>query len=441
MGIVDDVNRFKEIGEENREDLTEFIKHGDLSTGDIKIPIKQVELPEFEHDPIDQGGVGKGDGEPGDPVGQPVPQPGKGDGEGEDGEPSDEDSDAEHGYYEMDPEEFAEDLEKELELELEPKGKVVTEEIEGGYTDIAHTGPSSTVDFDRFFKRTLKRELALSADTDYVIELMKVRGFGPTAVFDWTREKNISLSRGWIDREYEKLSQDERTTYDTPEDIGRELRTGIDALDMRDMVFREEDKKHRHPRIIQKKEKNVVVVNIRDVSSSMREEKRELVERVFTPLDWYLTGKYDKAVFIYIAHDSSAWTVERMDFFGIKSGGSTRISTAYDLAKDVLDEGYPWSEWNRYVFAAGDGENTRRDTTDKVIPLMEELDANLHAYVEVKPGNSKRSRHGDLLTEHFGEDSNSVAVTRVKNKDDVLPAIHEILRTAGGQKKSTQNWK
>ncbi len=90
---------------------------------------------------------------------------------------------------------------------------------------------------------------------------------------------------------------------------------------LREIPFRREDERYRHPEVIEKKQSNVVVVNIRDVSGSMRETKRELVERTFTPLDWYLTGKYDHAEFVYIAHDADAWEVERDEFFGIRSGG------------------------------------------------------------------------------------------------------------------------
>jgi hypothetical protein len=172
-----------------------------------------------------------------------------------------------------------------------------------------------------------------------------------------------------------------------------------------------------------------VVVNIRDVSGSMREKKRELVERTFTPLDWYLTGKYDNAEFVYIAHDADAWEVEREEFFGIRSGGGTRISSAYDLAAELLEERYPWSEWNRYVFAAGDSENSSNDTEERVIPLMEEIPANLHAYVETQPsGNAINATHAEEVERHFGGDSN-VAVAYVSGEEDVVDAIYTILST------------
>jgi len=176
------------------------------------------------------------------------------------------------------------------------------------------------------------------------------------------------------------------------EDIDREpathriRREGLDSV-----PFRREDERFRHPEVIEKRERNVVVVNVRDVSGSMRETKRELVERVFTPMDWYLTGKYDAAEFRYVVHDAEAWEVDRGEFFGIQSGGGTRISSAYELVAEILEE-YPYSEWNRYVFAAGDSENAGSDTTESVMPLMESIDANLHAYVETQPAAPRAER-------------------------------------------------
>ena len=156
MGLRDDVERFREVGEERREDLKEFITYGDLGGSDpnsIQIPIKVVDLPAFEYDQLDKGGVGQGqDGTP--DVGQPVGQPEPGDGD-EEGDPGEEGGD--HEYYEMDPEEFAEELDEELGLDLEPKGKQVVEEIEGDYTDITRSGPNSTLDFEKLFKEGLKR--------------------------------------------------------------------------------------------------------------------------------------------------------------------------------------------------------------------------------------------------------------------------------------------
>jgi hypothetical protein len=436
MGLRDDLERFREVGEERREDLSDFIQYGELGRsgpGEINIPVKIVSLPEFEYDQRDKGGVGQGeDGTPdtGQPVGQPQPQPG--DDDGEDGEPGEEGG--EHEYYEMDPEEFAEELDEELGLDLDPKGKTVVEEKEGPFTDLTRTGPNSTLDFERMFKEGLKRKLAMDFDEEFLRELCKVEDISPREVFEWARGENLPVSMAWIEEAYKDIPDSERGTWASIEEVEDHVeredvqqkirREGIDHV-----PFRREDERYRHPEIIEEKEKNVVVVNIRDVSGSMREKKRELVERTFTPLDWYLQGKYDNAEFVYIAHDADAWQVEREDFFGIRSGGGTRISSAYELAMERLDEEYPWAEWNRYVFAAGDSENSSNDTEENVIPLMERIPANLHAYVETQPsGNAINATHAEEVERHF-RDSDNVAVAYVTSPEDVTDAIYEILST------------
>ena len=435
MGLKDDLERYREVGEERRQDLAEFIQYGDLgqSRGDeVQIPIKIVNLPEFAYDQRDKGGVGQGEGaEEGDPVGQPQPQPGDGE-EGEDGEPGEEGG--EHEYYEMDPEEFAQELDEQLGLDLDPKGKKVIEEKEGDFTDITRSGPSSTLDFERLFKKGLKRKLAMDFDDEYVREALKVEGWGPATVFEWARERNIPVSKAWIEDAYDDMSADEKSTWSSIEEMEANVeqvdtstrirREGVDQI-----PFRREDERYRYPEIVEEREKNVVVVNIRDVSGSMRQKKRELVERTFTPLDWYLQGKYDNAEFVYIAHDADAWEVDREEFFGIRSGGGTRISSAYEVAAEVLEEEYPWSEWNRYVFAAGDSENSSNDTEERVIPMMEEIPANLHAYVETQPsGNAINATHAEEVERNF-RDSDNVAVAYVTSPEDVVDAIYEILST------------
>ncbi|MFB6252512.1 MAG: YeaH/YhbH family protein [Halobellus sp.] len=439
MGLREDLERFREIGEERREDLESFIRYGDLSgsqSDKIQIPIKIVDLPEFAYDRLDKGGVGQGgDGTPdvGQPIGQPEPQPGDGDGDedGEEGDPGEEGG--EHGHYEMDPEEFAQELDEELGLDLEPKGKEVIEEVEGDFTDVTRTGPNSTLDFERLFKQGLKRKLATDFDEEFVREAMRIEGTTPESVYEWCREKNILVSLAWIESEWKEIDEDERDRWASFEEmtenverttsVQRIRRKGLDEV-----PFRRDDERYRHPEIEEKKQKNVVVVNIRDVSGSMRETKRELVERTFTPLDWYLQGKYDNAEFVYIAHDADAWEVDREEFFGIRSGGGTRISSAYELAEEILEE-YPWSEWNRYVFAAGDSENSSNDTTERVIPLMQEIPANLHAYVETQPGGTAiNATHAEEVEDAF-EDSGDVVVARVGAAEDVTGAIYDVLQT------------
>jgi uncharacterized sporulation protein YeaH/YhbH (DUF444 family) len=427
MGLRDDLDRYRKVGEERRDDLADFIQYGDLGGSrqdEIRIPIKIVELPAFEYDQRDVGGVGQGDAEEGDAVGRPQ------EGEGEEGEPGE--GEGEHGYYEMDPEEFAEELEEEFELHLEPKGKAVVEEKEGDMTDVVRSGPRSTLDLERMFKRGLRRKLASQFDPEYVREALRVEGMGTEEVFGWARDERINVSKRWLEETYDGMDEDEKTRWSSleemEENVNRRTPAELVRADSR-VPFRSEDERYRFPEVVEEHESKVVVVNIRDVSGSMGKEKRELVERTFTPLDWYLQGKYEEAEFVYIAHDIDAWEVDRRDFFGIQSGGGTKISSAYELAAEILDERYPWSDWNRYVFAAGDGENSSNDSKERVVPLIEETEANLHAYVETQPsGGSINATHSQELRDAFGKDE--VVVTQVNARDEVMDAVYSVLRTA-----------
>ena len=339
MGLRDDLDRYRKVGEQRRDDLADFIQYGDLGQSrqdEIRIPIKIVELPAFEYDQRDVGGVGQGDAEEGDAVGRP--QDGDGDGEG-DGEPGE--GEGEHGYYEMDPEEFAEELEEEFELHLEPKGKAVVEEKEGDMTDVVRSGPRSTLDLERMFKRGLRRKLASQFDPEYVREALRVEGMDAQDAFSWARDEGINVSKRWLEETYAEMEDDERTRWSSleemEENVDRRTPAELVRADSR-VPFRSEDERYRFPEVVEEHESKVVVVNIRDVSGSMGKEKRELVERTFTPLDWYLQGKYEEAEFVYIAHDIDAWEVDRRDFFGIQSGGGTKISSAYELAAEILEE-------------------------------------------------------------------------------------------------------
>ncbi|MFB6160735.1 MAG: YeaH/YhbH family protein [Haloferacaceae archaeon] len=429
MGLREDLERFREVGERRREDLTEFIRRGDLGGSGpdaIRVPIKVVDLPEFAYDRRDMGGVGQGEAGAPEP-GQPV-DPGD---DGDDGEEPGE-AGTDHEYYEMDPEEFAQELDEELGLDLDPKGKEVIEEVEGEFTELSRAGPNSTLDFERFFKQGLKRKLATDFDESYAREAMRVADATPDDVFRWLRGENVLVSRAWVAETWDEV--DDRGRWASFEEMAAnvERERPVDRIrreGLRAVPFRREDERYRYPEPVERRERNVVVVNIRDVSGSMREQKRELVERTFTPLDWYLQGKYDRAEFVYIAHDAEAWEVEREDFFGIRSGGGTRVSSAYELAAEVLEERYPWREWNRYVLAAGDSENSSNDTTEKVVPLMAAIDANRHAYVEVQPGGTAiNATHADEVESAFGDDPN-VVVSYVSEPADVVDAIYEILST------------
>jgi len=270
-------------------------------------------------------------------------------------------------------------------------------------------------------------------DEEFLQELCKVEGIEPRDVFEWARGESLPVSMAWVEEAYSNIPDEERGKWASIEEVENNVeRESVQQKIRREGIkhvpFRREDERYRHPEIIEEKEKNVVVVNIRDVSGSMREKKRELVERTFTPLDWYLQGKYDNAEFVYIAHDADAWEVERRVLRHPerrRHQDLERIRTCQPAARGVpLERLEPVRLRGRRLGELLERHRRARD------PLMEQIPANLHAYVETQPsGNAINATHAEELERHFGTDAEDVAVAYVNDEADVTDAIYEILST------------
>lgn len=155
--IDQDHTRFRQIVRGKiKQNLKRFVSSGELigKQGDkfVSIPMPQIALPRFRYGENKKGGVGQGEGEPGQPV------PGQeGDGEGQAGE--------EAGKHTLEVDVSLEDLARilgeELELpNIEPRGKKNLRASAGRYTGISRNGPQSLRHFKRTFREALKRQIA-----------------------------------------------------------------------------------------------------------------------------------------------------------------------------------------------------------------------------------------------------------------------------------------
>jgi hypothetical protein len=160
LRIQNDHARFKDIVRGKiKQNLKHYIKKGELigkqGNDKITIPVPRIDLPHFRYGDKQQGGVGQGEGEPGDPLpGQPQDGPG---GPGQAGQDS-----GEHGLdVDVTMDELADMLGEELELpRIEPKGsKLVTNRIK--YTGVNTVGPESLRHFKRTYKQALRRQIAM----------------------------------------------------------------------------------------------------------------------------------------------------------------------------------------------------------------------------------------------------------------------------------------
>jgi uncharacterized protein len=159
LRIDQDHSRFKQIVRGKiKQNLKKYVQQGEMlgkkGKDFISIPVPFIDVPHFKHGSR-QGGVGQGEGQPGDQIGQGPQQPGDGNGKAGEGE-------GQH-VLEVDVslDELAAILGEELQLpNIEHRGseKIVTTRIK--YTGINTVGPQSLRHFKRTFKEALKRQIA-----------------------------------------------------------------------------------------------------------------------------------------------------------------------------------------------------------------------------------------------------------------------------------------
>ncbi|MCP5464902.1 MAG: DUF444 family protein [Deltaproteobacteria bacterium] len=158
LKIEQDLSRFKKIvrGKVKKE-LKKFVSSGEMIGKQgkklVSIPIPRIDIPRFKFTDKQQGGVGQGEGDVGDAVGQ-------GDEEGE-GDQQAGNAEGQH-VLEVDVtmDEMIEMLGEELELpNIQPRSNEKYEQIKNVYRGIRSTGPESLRHNKRTYKRALKRQI------------------------------------------------------------------------------------------------------------------------------------------------------------------------------------------------------------------------------------------------------------------------------------------
>ncbi len=363
LKIDRDHSRFRDIVRGRiRQGLRKYISHGELlgKKGKelVSIPIPHIDVPRFTFGSKNQGGVGQGEGKPGDPLDQGQ---GEESGQGEAGQ-----AEGDH-ILEADItlEELADILGEELELPaIEDKGKSRIQSKKDKYTGIRRVGPESLRHFKRTYKEALKR----------------------------------SISSG---------------TY---------------SPDLPLIVPQAEDKRFRSFRTDEQPVANAVIVYMMDVSGSMGDEQKEIVRIESFWIDTWLRRQYDGIESRYIIHDATAREVDRDTFFKTRESGGTMISSAYQLAADIIDKDYPQSDWNIYPFHFSDGDNWSTDDTGLCMKILRERlvpVANMFAYGQVHSPYGSGQFIKDLR-EHMGTEE-KVVLSDIPDRDAIVRSIKDFL--------------
>ena len=159
MAKIDrDKTRFREIVKGKvRRNLREYISHGEMigrkGKDLVSIPVPSLDVPRFRYGDNKNGGVGRGEGEVGKPVGRGQDEGGAGEAGSEPG----------RHVLEVDVtlEELAEIMADELQLpRIEPKGSASISQDKYRYNSVRKTGPESLRHFKRSYVQALRRQIA-----------------------------------------------------------------------------------------------------------------------------------------------------------------------------------------------------------------------------------------------------------------------------------------
>ena len=300
-------------------------------------------------------------------VGQGEGQPGSPvDDEGEAGRSQAGDAPGAHALeVEVSLEELAQMLGEELELpNIEPRGSRTLASDKNRYRSVRQVGPESLRHFKRTYKKALRRQIA-------------------SGIYDPGNPIIIPIK---------------------------------------------EDRMYRSWDITEEPQSNAVIIYMMDVSGSMGDEQKEIVRIEAFWIDTWLRSQYQHIERRYIVHDAAAREVDEHTFYHLRESGGTKISSAYELCRRLVDDHYPPEEWNVYPFHFSDGDNWGGGDTETCINLLREHllpGVNQFSYGQVESPYGSGQFIKDL-EENFGENATMV-VSRIENKDGIPDSIKTFL--------------
>ncbi len=179
-------------------------------------------------------------------------------------------------------------------------------------------------------------------------------------------------------------------------------------------------------------ESNAVVLAMMDVSGSMGEFEKYIARSFYFWMVRFLRTKYTNVKIVFISHHTEAKEVTEDEFFHRGESGGTQVSSAYELALQIIKERYNPADWNIYPFHFSDGDNLPWDN-DRCVQLVEELMklCNIFGYGEIREAHY---RSPSTLMSSFSKITNKkfVAVT-IGDKREVYPALRKFFSTRGDE--------
>ena len=358
-GAADAKRHQEKIDEAIRKNVRDVIGEESIITQEgkkkVRVPVKGMKDYRFVHGHTGDGGggIGQGDGKPGDVIGRRQKQGkggqqgGKGHGEGGDME------------TEIDIDYLIDVMMEDLGLPwLDPKKQNSIEIPKGWkFESITKKGSFARIHKKRTMKEAAKRSIM------FIQEVMN-----QTKCTYEDAAKALQQAHGDIVEAIRIIKDGE-----------------LNGNDATGFLIHDDDL--RFKQIEEEKEicSKAVVFAMMDVSASMTPDKKYLVKSLLFWMISFLRKQYESVEIRFIQHTDRALEVDEDTFFYGGETGGTMAQSAFDKANYIIDTEYPTDEWNIYTVYCSDGEDFE---PKNAVSSMEDMIAkkiNMLSYVEIKP--------------------------------------------------------
>ncbi|HLG50264.1 MAG: sporulation protein YhbH [Chloroflexi bacterium] len=174
-----------------------------------------------------------------------------------------------------------------------------------------------------------------------------------------------------------------------------------------------------------RRETNAVVIAMRDVSGSMGEFEKYISRSFYFWMVKFLRTKYNNVRIVFITHHTEAKEVDEETFFKLGESGGTKVSSAYQLALDIIKERFDPNAWNIYPFHFSDGDNWGDVDNRRCVELVNKLleVSNVFGYGEIREGGVRSS--STLMNAFQAIKNERFIPVIITDKKDVHPALRK----------------
>ncbi|MEK6940373.1 MAG: DUF444 family protein [Nanoarchaeota archaeon] len=215
--------------------------------------------------------------------------------------------------------------------------------------------------------------------------------------------------------------------------------------------FTEGDLRFRHPKVKYKKDRDAVLIHVRDISGSITKEELDIGYIISYLTNLWIEKCYKGVRNIYVLHNEISWQATEKQYYSVRSTGGTNFTKAYELLLAMLNgkdyqrkEGLEQeilnsAEKDIYVMNITDGEDV---TPERAVELLGNVMPHLtrFCYLEtassgwisilINPKGPSKFQQG--LIKKFTAEEKSGKI-RVYNMSD-LDQVDEALKKFYGKK-------